>query len=98
MDATTICLDLGHKSIAAENPLPRIQFLNAPDARPISQSEEHMVVQVAEESNYQIGDVWYGIPVHICPTCALYDHVQVAGNYQIYSQWPVIARSRVITI
>jgi hypothetical protein len=44
IDEKTICVDLGHKSVAAENPLPRVHFLNAPDATPISQSEEHLVM------------------------------------------------------
>jgi len=39
VDGYTICTDLGHKSVAAENPLPRVHFLNAPDAVPVAQSE-----------------------------------------------------------
>jgi len=40
-----ICTDLGHKSVAAENELSkRVFFLNAPDLRPVSQSEEHLVL------------------------------------------------------
>lgn len=41
VDNKTICTDLGHKSVAAENPLPRVHFLNAPDAKPIGQSERN---------------------------------------------------------
>jgi D-serine deaminase-like pyridoxal phosphate-dependent protein len=98
IDANTICLDLGHKSVAAENPLPRVKFLNQPDARLISQSEEHLVVQVEDSSHFKVGDVWYGVPIHICPTCALYDHVQVARNGYIAETWAVIARNRAIHV
>jgi D-serine deaminase-like pyridoxal phosphate-dependent protein len=41
-----LCLDLGHKAIAAENPLPRVKFLNHPEVIPVSQSEEHLVAEV----------------------------------------------------
>jgi D-serine deaminase-like pyridoxal phosphate-dependent protein len=98
IDDQTLCLDLGHKSVAAENPFPRVMFLNAPEAQPISQSEEHLVMKVEANKNYQVGDVWYGVPVHICPTCALYDYVKVAENGRITDQWPVIARNRAIHI
>ncbi len=98
IDAQTLCLDLGHKAIAAENPLPRVVFLNAPDAQPISQSEEHMVVQVPATSTYQVGAVFYGIPMHICPTCNLYDKAYVAENNQVQTSWAVVSRNRSITV
>lgn len=98
IDAQTLCLDLGHKAIAAESPLPRVIFLNAPDAQPISQSEEHLVVQVPANHNYQVGDVFYGIPVHICPTCALYDKAFVAENNEVKTSWSVVSRNRAITV
>lgn len=98
IDKETICLDLGHKSVAAENPLPRVHFLNAPDATPVSQSEEHMVVKVPDSNAFVIGDVLYGIPVHICPTVALYDKVYVVTDSDVTDEWQVIARNRSITI
>src|SRR5690606_10806435 len=64
-----ICVDLGHKSIAAENPLEnRVHFLNREDLHPVSQSEEHLVLKTSENHHFKIGDVLYGIPFHICPT------------------------------
>lgn len=98
IDEHTVCTDLGHKSVAAENPLPRVHFLNEPDANPISQSEEHLVLKVPDSSQYTVGDVLYGVPVHICPTVALYDHAMVIENHQKTTCWRVIARSRKITI
>jgi D-serine deaminase-like pyridoxal phosphate-dependent protein len=98
MEDNRLCLDLGHKAIAAENPLPRVHFLNAPEAVPVSQSEEHMVVQVADSSKYQVGELWYGVPVHICPTVALYAEAQVIVHHENTQQWKVIARNRKINI
>lgn len=92
IDEQTLCLDLGHKSVAAENPLPRVVFLNEPDAQPIGQSEEHLVVRIPNARQHHPGDVWYGIPVHICPTVNLYDSVSVVTNHRIIDEWPVTAR------
>lgn len=98
IDEQTICTDLGHKSVAAENPLPRVHFLNAPDAVPVGQSEEHLVVKVPDTSKWKVGDVWYGVPVHICPTVALYDTAVIVENNEVVDTWNVVARSRKITI
>lgn len=94
VDAHTLTLDLGHKAVAAENPLPRVVFPDQPDARPISQSEEHLVVNVADSRAHQPGDVWYAFPIHICPTVALYDSVQVIRHNAPTERWPVDARGR----
>lgn len=93
-----ICVDLGHKSVAAENPQPRVYFLNAPNAVPVSQSEEHLVLKVPDTVHYKPGDVLYGVPWHICPTVALYDKAYVVENNRIKSYWKVIARNREISI
>jgi D-serine deaminase-like pyridoxal phosphate-dependent protein len=98
IDEQTICVDLGHKSVAAENPLPRVHFLNAPDAVPIGQSEEHLVMTVPDALKWNVGDVLYGVPVHICPTVALYDNAVIVENNEVIDNWKVIARTRKITI
>lgn len=94
VDEQTVSIDLGYKAVAAENPLPRVHFLNAPDAVPTAQSEEHLVLKVPDASQYPIGTVLYGVPVHICPTVALYDNAYVIKNRKIVDQWEVIARRR----
>jgi D-serine deaminase-like pyridoxal phosphate-dependent protein len=96
VDETTVTTDLGHKAIAAENPLPRVYFLNAPGSIPVAQSEEHLVLKVPEESIYKVGDVLYGVPVHICPTVALYEKAILVENHQGSTIWKVRARDRVI--
>jgi D-threonine aldolase len=93
-----ICVDLGHKSIASENPLQlRVHFLNAPDIEPIGHSEEHMVLRVKDDS-LQIGDVLYGVPYHVCPTIALYERSGVAIDGKISDWWMTVSRNRKITI
>ncbi len=98
IDEHTITTDLGHKSVAAENPLPRIHFLNAPNAVPISQSEEHLVVKVTDAAQYHLGNVLYGVPVHICPTVALYEAAVIIEKNNAVDEWKVIARNRKISV
>jgi D-serine deaminase-like pyridoxal phosphate-dependent protein len=98
VDEQTITTDLGHKSVAAENPFPRVHFLNAPDVTAISQSEEHLVAKVPDGSLFKIGDVLYGVPVHICPTVALYEKAIVIENNIAVDEWKVISRDRRITV
>lgn len=98
IDGQLLCLDLGHKSVAAENPQPRVHFLNAPEAQPVSQSEEHLVLKVADTAAYPIGTVFYGIPLHICPTVALYEKAYVAEDHVCSATWRVIARDRQIIL
>lgn len=93
-----ICVDLGHKSVAAETPLPRIFFLNRENAIPIAQSEEHLVVEVPDSSKYKIGDLLYGVPWHICPSVALYEKALIFENNRITDSWKVIARDRAINV
>jgi D-serine deaminase-like pyridoxal phosphate-dependent protein len=96
---TLLCIDLGHKSVAAENPLDkRIYFLNAPELKMVSQSEEHLVVDTGNGHNYKVGDVLYGSPYHICPSVALYERAITIENNTITGEWMNIARDRKIII
>jgi D-serine deaminase-like pyridoxal phosphate-dependent protein len=95
----TICVDLGHKSIASENPINnRVYFLNAPELQPIGHSEEHMILKAEKNNSYKVGDVFYGVPHHVCPTVALYDETIVVSNHEVIDHWTTIARKRKITI
>jgi len=94
-----LCLDLGHKSIASENPLEkRVTFLNGPELLPISQSEEHLVVQTDRRNSYEVGHVFYGVPYHVCPTVALYDSAWVVKDQVASRKWENPARNRSLTV
>ena len=96
-DEGKLCLDVGHKSISAENELnKRIYFLNAPELTMISQSEEHLVVEAGKGHPYKIGDIFYGLPHHVCPTVALYEMAITIEDQQIIGEWKNIARDRKI--
>ena len=95
----TLCLDLGHKSVAAEKDiLHRVYFLNAPTAVAVSQSEEHLVVRVQDPGDHELGEVWYGLPYHICPTCALYERAATVEDHHLTGEWTMSARDRRIGI
>lgn len=94
----TVCIDLGHKSIASENPLEnRVHFLNAPDLTPIGHSEEHMVL-MTNSAELEVGDVLYGVPYHVCPTIALYESTLVAIGNKISESWLTLSRNKRISI
>jgi len=98
-DPTKICLDLGHKSVASESDLQyRVRFLNAPDLRLVSHSEEHLVADAGENHAYQIGDVLYGLPYHICPTVALHQFATTVEEHWIKGTWETIVRNRKLSI
>ena len=97
LPAGKLCIDLGHKSIAAENELQkRVYFLNARELKFVSHSEEHLVAEPA--GSYRPGDIFYGLPYHICPTVALYERALVAQNNTITGEWKTIARDRKIEV
>ena len=94
-----ITVDMGHKAVAAENPIDkRIRFLNLDRYELIGQSEEHGVIRVQEWDKINVGDVLYGIPYHVCPTVNLYDEAYVVENQTITDTWQVLGRKRRITV
>lgn len=87
-----LCLDLGHKAIAAEMPFPRLRLLGMEDCEQVSQSEEHLVIKCPAASQRNTGEACYAIPMHICPTVARYPVVLTVENGTISGSWRVAAR------
>ena len=93
-----ICLDLGHKAIASENPLShRVKILGHEDFEFVGHSEEHLVVKTSD-SNLDVGDQLFGLPWHICPTVALYDEAIVIREGNVDGSWKIPARARKIHV
>jgi D-serine deaminase-like pyridoxal phosphate-dependent protein len=93
-----VCLDLGFKAVSPDNPDPRVHLLDLPDARAVVHSEEHLVVESAGAVNLAVGDVLYGVPFHICPTCALYSEAVTIEQGRVSGSWPIVARDRRLTV
>jgi D-serine deaminase-like pyridoxal phosphate-dependent protein len=96
-----VTIDLGHKAVAAENPIQnRFRILNLTNYTVKSQSEEHGVLEVNTDAweHITIGDVFYAVPFHVCPTVALHDYATVIENGDETGEWKILARSRRITV
>ncbi|MDP4257713.1 MAG: D-TA family PLP-dependent enzyme [Bacteroidota bacterium] len=96
-----LCLDLGHKSVAAENELSgRVSFLNAPvPLTPVGHSEEHLVLDAGTGRHLlHRGDVLYGLPFHICPTVALYERALTIEDGRLTGEWKNLARDRRLSV
>lgn len=92
-----LCFDLGHKSVASENPLQnRVFFPDIKEYTVISQSEEHLVIKTPSSHKYKIGDSVIGWPQHICPTVALHRQANLIIENKIsVENWQVSSRDRI---
>ena len=95
-----LCLDVGNKAVASEQPLEnRVRLPDLPDAVPVVHNEEHFVVETGDADDYEVGDVLYGIPVHVCPTVASHEDVTVVRDgHATEERWQVEARVRRISV
>ena len=89
-----VCFDLGHKAVASEMPHPRVRLIGLEDVEYVGHSEEHLVAKTDRWEEIKVGDAYLGIPNHICPTVALYDHVHIVENDRVTKCWNVSARYR----
>jgi D-serine deaminase-like pyridoxal phosphate-dependent protein len=72
--------------------------MNAPELKFTGQSEEHLVAEAGSNHSYKIGDVLYGMPIHICPTVALYERAYTVNDGKVGGEWRTVARDRKITL
>jgi len=94
-----VTLDIGNKAVAADPPKgSRVFFPDLPNAVQDSHSEEHMGLITLDADRYKPGDVLLAIPMHICPTSALYDRVAVIDKGKVAEYWEVTSRNRKISI
>ena len=93
-----LCLDLGHKAVAADPAGPRVHLIDLPEPKFVGHSEEHLVVETPAADRYPVGSWLLAIPTHICPTSALHRRVYVIAGGRLVNEWDVTARDRVIGI
>ncbi len=96
--AGRLCLDLGHKAVASENPHPRVRLIELPDAVPVVHSEEHLVIATPRAAEFAIGATLHGIPRHVCPTVALHQEAWIVEGGIARESWPILARARRLTV
>jgi D-serine deaminase-like pyridoxal phosphate-dependent protein len=93
-----LCLDLGHKAVASENPHPRVKLFGLEEATAVGHSEEHLVLDTDRAADFPVGSTLYGIPWHVCPTVALHNEAVVVRNGRAEGRWQIVARARTLTI
>jgi D-serine deaminase-like pyridoxal phosphate-dependent protein len=93
-----ICLDLGHKAVAADPAGPRVHLIDLAEPKFVGHSEEHLVVESPEADRFPVGSALLAIPTHICPTSALHRRVYVISGGRLVDEWDVTARDRVIGV
>jgi D-serine deaminase-like pyridoxal phosphate-dependent protein len=96
--SNVICLDLGHKSIAPEMDFPRVRIFGLEGCEQIGQSEEHLVLSCPSGMTVEVGDLYYAIPMHICPTVAKYPKTFIVTQGKITDSWKVAARDYSLSI
>ena len=89
-----VCFDLGHKSVSADKPEPRVRMFGLESAQSVVHSEEHLMMECDHADDLKVGDGCYGVPVHICPTVALHDHAWVVQDGKAIGLWEIAARRR----
>ncbi len=94
-----LTLDLGHKAVAGDPPAgQRCRLLDLPECQYLVHSEEHLVVETPAATEVHPGDVFYAIPSHICPTCALHRQAYVVEDGAVTDTWTIVARDRLLTV
>ncbi len=93
-----LCLDLGHKAVAADPAGARLRLPYLPEATLGPQSEEHLVVETARSGDFPPGTPLVAIPTHICPTVALHRWAYVIEHGRVVDRWEVGARDRVLSL
>ena len=92
------CVDCGYKAVASEMPLEnRLTLVGMDnDARIVSHSEEHMVLESPKANDLKLGQPLLAFPRHVCPTIALHDTAAIIRGGELSSErWTVTARNRV---
>ena len=73
-------------------PLPRVEILGLENSMHIGQSEEHLIVEHKAPNDFKVGDLFYAIPFHICPTVAKYNKAYTVDSGNIGAFWNIEAR------
>jgi D-serine deaminase-like pyridoxal phosphate-dependent protein len=88
-----ITCDAGHKAVSADAGLPTCVVVGHPELTPLSPSEEHLPLTVAEGADGpRVGDILYLLPRHVCPTVNNFDAALIVRDGQIESVEEVSAR------
>jgi D-serine deaminase-like pyridoxal phosphate-dependent protein len=90
-----ITCDAGHKTVSADAGIPTCAVLGHPELEPLTPSEEHLPVRVADGAALPaIGELLYLVPRHVCPTVNNFDDAVIVGGGKLIRVEPVSSRGR----
>lgn len=90
-----VTFDVGTKAIASDPPFgQRVQLVGLEDARCTLHNEEHYVVETERADRWKPGMETYAVPMHVCPTIALYNQAYVVEEGKIVRTMEIAARGR----
>jgi D-serine deaminase-like pyridoxal phosphate-dependent protein len=93
--AGVVTCDAGHKAVSADAGVPTCTVVGHPELTPLSPSEEHLPMAVAEGAEGpRVGEALYLLPRHVCPTVNNFDCALLVRDGQIKSVEKVSARGR----
>lgn len=90
-----ITCDAGHKSVSADAGSPTCVVLGRPELQPQKPSEEHLPIDAPSGAELPaVGDYFYLVPRHVCPTVNNFDHALLVVGGKIAGVERVTARGR----
>jgi D-serine deaminase-like pyridoxal phosphate-dependent protein len=87
-----VTCDAGHKSVSADAGVPTCAVLGHEDWNPLKPSEEHLPIEVPEQSTPKLGDRIYLLPHHVCPTVNNFDEAIFVVRGRVQRAAPISAR------
>ena len=92
-----LCLDVGHKAVAAD-PVGAAADLARPPRRDARRARARSTWSSTRPTpaDSRPGPPFLALPTHICPTCALHRRAYVVENGGQVDEWEVTARDRVL--
>jgi D-serine deaminase-like pyridoxal phosphate-dependent protein len=87
--------DAGHKAVSVDAGVPTCVVVGHPELTPLSPSEEHLPMAVAEDAaGPEVGEALYLLPRHVCPTVNNFDCALLVRGGKIEAVEKVTARGR----
>ena len=93
--AGIVTCDAGHKAVSADAGVPTCVVVGHPELTPLSPSEEHLPIAVAEGiAGPPVGSALFLLPRHICPTVNNFDDAVLVRSGNVEAVENVSARGR----
>ena len=89
-----VTCDAGHKTVSADAGVPTCAVLGHPEFEPQTPSEEHLTIKLNGGVCPRVGDQFYLVPRHVCPTINSFDEALLVRSGAVIGIERVSARGR----